>query len=112
MIAQGAPRAARRARDRPQHIVGPPRSPSASAPLVGLVVATLISVRLRRIATQAAEIERGNFETELRPRFRDESATSPQRRPDARAAARQSSRASSSSATACAACSSACTRAW
>jgi two-component system sensor histidine kinase VicK len=40
--------------------------------LVGLIVATLISVRLRRIARAAAEIERGNFETSLRPRFRDE----------------------------------------
>jgi two-component system, OmpR family, phosphate regulon sensor histidine kinase PhoR len=38
----------------------------------GLVVATLIARRLRRIARAAAEIEAGNFETELRPRFHDE----------------------------------------
>ena len=38
----------------------------------GLVVALLIAARLRRISTAAAEIERGSFETELRPRFRDE----------------------------------------
>jgi signal transduction histidine kinase/HAMP domain-containing protein len=40
--------------------------------LAGLLVAVLISVRLRRIASAAAAIERGNFETELRPGFRDE----------------------------------------
>jgi two-component system sensor histidine kinase VicK len=40
--------------------------------LVGLVVASLIAGRLRRIAAAAAEIEEGRFETELRPRFRDE----------------------------------------
>ena len=40
--------------------------------LAGLLVAVLISVRLRRIASAAAEIERGSFETELHPRFRDE----------------------------------------
>ena len=40
--------------------------------LAGLLVAVLISVRLRRIASAAAEIERGNFDTKLRPRFGDE----------------------------------------
>jgi signal transduction histidine kinase/HAMP domain-containing protein len=40
--------------------------------LAGLLVAVLISVRLRRIASAAAAIERGSFETELRPGFRDE----------------------------------------
>jgi signal transduction histidine kinase len=40
--------------------------------LVGLLIAVLISVRLRRIASAAAEIERGSFDTELRPRFGDE----------------------------------------
>jgi two-component system, OmpR family, sensor histidine kinase VicK len=40
--------------------------------LVGLLVAYLISVRLRRIANAAAEIERGSFDTPLRPGFRDE----------------------------------------
>jgi two-component system sensor histidine kinase VicK len=39
---------------------------------VGLLVAYLISVRLRRIANAAAEIERGSFDTSLRPGFRDE----------------------------------------
>jgi two-component system, OmpR family, sensor histidine kinase VicK len=38
----------------------------------GLVVALLIAARLRRIAAAAAEIEGGSFDTELRPRFRDE----------------------------------------
>lgn len=38
----------------------------------GLVVALLIAARLRRISRAAAEIERGSFDTELRPRFRDE----------------------------------------
>ena len=40
--------------------------------LAGLLVAILISVRLRRIASAAAAIEQGSFETELRPGFRDE----------------------------------------
>lgn len=40
--------------------------------LAGLLVAVLISARLRRIARTAAEIERGSFDTELRPRFGDE----------------------------------------
>jgi two-component system, OmpR family, sensor histidine kinase ResE len=40
--------------------------------LVGLLVAYLISVRLRRIADAAAQIERGSFDTPLRPGFRDE----------------------------------------
>jgi signal transduction histidine kinase/HAMP domain-containing protein len=40
--------------------------------LVGLLVAYLLSVRLRRIANAAAEIERGRFDTALRPGFRDE----------------------------------------
>ena len=40
--------------------------------LVGLLVAVLISIRLRRIAAAAAAIERGSFEAELRPRFGDE----------------------------------------
>ena len=40
--------------------------------LVGLLVAYLLSVRLRRIANAAAEIERGSFETPLDPGFRDE----------------------------------------
>ena len=38
----------------------------------GLVVALLIAARLRRISIAAAEIEHGNFDTQLRPRFRDE----------------------------------------
>jgi signal transduction histidine kinase/HAMP domain-containing protein len=40
--------------------------------VAGLLVAIVISARLRRIASAAAEIERGSFETELRPRFGDE----------------------------------------
>jgi signal transduction histidine kinase len=39
---------------------------------VGLLVATLITARLRRIGSAAAEIEAGNFERPLEPRFRDE----------------------------------------
>lgn len=39
---------------------------------VGLVVASLISVRLRRIARAAASIERGDFDAPLRPGFGDE----------------------------------------
>jgi signal transduction histidine kinase len=39
---------------------------------VGLVVALLITRRLRRIADAAAEIERGRFDRELRARFPDE----------------------------------------
>lgn len=39
---------------------------------VGLVVALLIAARLRRISSAAAEIERGSFDTALRPRFHDE----------------------------------------
>src|SRR5205814_9507853 len=38
----------------------------------GLLVASLISVRLRRIANAAASIERGDFSTTLQPKFRDE----------------------------------------
>jgi signal transduction histidine kinase/HAMP domain-containing protein len=38
----------------------------------GLVVAALITLRLRRIAAAAAAIERGSFESPLRPRFPDE----------------------------------------
>jgi signal transduction histidine kinase len=40
--------------------------------LVGLVVALLITRRLRRIAAAAAQIERGRFDTELTPWFPDE----------------------------------------
>jgi signal transduction histidine kinase len=40
--------------------------------LVGVVVALLITRRLRRIATAAAEIEQGRFDTRLAPRFPDE----------------------------------------
>jgi signal transduction histidine kinase len=40
--------------------------------LIGLLVATLITARLRRIARAAAAIEAGAFDTPLRPRFRDE----------------------------------------
>jgi two-component system sensor histidine kinase VicK len=39
---------------------------------VGLIVATLIAERLRRIGAAAAAIEAGDFERELRPRFNDE----------------------------------------
>lgn len=45
---------------------------TAIGALVGLVVALLITRRLRRIATAAAEIERGRFDRELAPRFPDE----------------------------------------
>lgn len=45
---------------------------TAIGALVGLVVAVLITRRLRRIATAASEIERGRFDRELRPRFPDE----------------------------------------
>lgn len=41
----------------------------------GLLVATLITARLRHIAAAATRIERGSFETPLRPRFRDELGT-------------------------------------
>jgi signal transduction histidine kinase len=37
-----------------------------------VIVAALIATRLRRIASAAAAIEQGRFETALRPRFRDE----------------------------------------
>jgi signal transduction histidine kinase/HAMP domain-containing protein len=40
--------------------------------LAGVIVAALIATRLRRIASAAAAIEQGRFETALRPRFRDE----------------------------------------
>jgi len=40
--------------------------------VAGLLVATLITARLRNIAAAAAAIEQGSFETPLRPRFRDE----------------------------------------
>lgn len=40
--------------------------------LAGLLVATLIAARLRRIAAAAAAIEAGSFETALEPRFGDE----------------------------------------
>lgn len=40
--------------------------------LAGLVIAVAIAGRLRRIADAAAQIEAGDFETELQPRFRDE----------------------------------------
>lgn len=42
------------------------------AAAVGLGVATLITRRLRGIASAAAEIEHGRFDRELKPRFRDE----------------------------------------
>jgi signal transduction histidine kinase len=45
---------------------------TAIGALVGLVVALLITRRLRRIANAASEIERGHFDRELRPRFPDE----------------------------------------
>jgi signal transduction histidine kinase len=40
--------------------------------VAGLLISTLISVRLRRIAAAAAAIERGQFEVSLRPVFLDE----------------------------------------
>jgi signal transduction histidine kinase/HAMP domain-containing protein len=40
--------------------------------LAGMIVAALIATRLRRIASAAAAIEQGRFETALRPWFRDE----------------------------------------
>jgi signal transduction histidine kinase len=40
--------------------------------LLGLVIATLIAIRLGRVARTAAAIEAGSFETELQPRFCDE----------------------------------------
>jgi signal transduction histidine kinase/HAMP domain-containing protein len=40
--------------------------------LVGILVATLIAARLRRIARTAATIEAGAFDLALRPRFHDE----------------------------------------
>src|SRR5215210_545260 len=40
--------------------------------LAGLLVAALITARLRRIAAAAAAIESGDFERSLEPRFRDE----------------------------------------
>jgi len=43
--------------------------------LVGLLVATLITARLRRIARAAAAIEAGAFDQQLRPFFRDELGT-------------------------------------
>jgi signal transduction histidine kinase len=45
---------------------------TAIGALAGLVVALLITRRLRRIAAAAAEIERGRFDQELTPRFPDE----------------------------------------
>jgi len=43
--------------------------------LAGLGVALLITRRLRRIATAAADIEQGRFDRELRPHFHDELGT-------------------------------------
>jgi len=43
--------------------------------LVGIGVAMLITRRIRRIATAAAEIEEGRFDRSLRPRFHDELGT-------------------------------------
>ncbi len=40
--------------------------------VVGFLVAMLIAARLRRITAAAAAIEKGNFERQLKPRFRDE----------------------------------------
>ncbi|MEZ5102091.1 MAG: ATP-binding protein [Thermoleophilia bacterium] len=40
--------------------------------VVGLLIALVIASRLRGIARAAAEIEAGNFDTALRPQFRDE----------------------------------------
>ncbi len=40
--------------------------------VAGLIVATLITLRLRRIAAAADAIESGSFDRRLRPRFRDE----------------------------------------
>jgi signal transduction histidine kinase len=40
--------------------------------LVGVLIAVLIARRLRRVAAAAAAIESGDFETPMRPRFRDE----------------------------------------
>lgn len=45
---------------------------TAIGAVVGLVVALLITRRLRRIAGAAAEIEQGRFERSLTPRFHDE----------------------------------------
>lgn len=42
------------------------------AALIGVVIATLIADRLRRIATAAAAIEEGRFLVALKPRFHDE----------------------------------------
>jgi signal transduction histidine kinase len=44
----------------------------AAGALVGLVIATLIARRLRRIASAASEIERGQFDRPLTPGFPDE----------------------------------------
>jgi two-component system phosphate regulon sensor histidine kinase PhoR len=43
-----------------------------AAALTGLLAASLIARRLRRIASAAAAIEQGDFELELEPRFNDE----------------------------------------
>jgi signal transduction histidine kinase len=48
---------------------------TAIGAVAGLVVALLITRRLRRIAAAAAEIEQGRFDRALRPRFRDELGT-------------------------------------
>ena len=45
---------------------------TAIGAIAGLVVALLITRRLRRIAAAAAEIERGGFDHQLTPRFPDE----------------------------------------
>jgi signal transduction histidine kinase len=45
---------------------------TAIGAVVGLVVALLITRRLRRIAAAAAEIEQGRFDRSLSPRFHDE----------------------------------------
>lgn len=45
---------------------------TAAGALAGLGVALLITRRIRRIAAVAAAIEEGEFDLELRPRFRDE----------------------------------------
>ena len=44
----------------------------AAGAAVGLLIALLIAARLRRIATVAARIEQGSFDSELRPWFWDE----------------------------------------
>ena len=78
-------------------------SPGVIGVIVGLLLAQLIALRLRRLTAAAEAIAQGDFETPLRYRFRDEFGRArAELRPDAPPAAPLASAASRPSATGCA----------